>query len=112
LHVLAGRRLGCVLTLTAAVVVLAVGATAFLPRPPRQAVSPGYAALDAAKEDRPGPPPLKGKAAPAPLKGFIDATILRPEGGTTRALGLGEPGALPLQLGKDYVRVEAELNRP
>jgi serine/threonine protein kinase/CHAT domain-containing protein/tetratricopeptide (TPR) repeat protein len=47
-----------------------------------------------------------------PLKGSIDLRILRPEGDEQRVLGLDDPGALPLRQGKDYVRLEARMNRP
>jgi hypothetical protein len=46
-----------------------------------------------------------------PLKGFVDALVLKPANSEREALRLTQPGALPMRP-VDQVRVEAELNRP
>jgi serine/threonine protein kinase len=90
------KRKGCALTVTLALVVLAF---------------PIYSAFRAMRtpDDR---PILSVDPGSLPLKGSIDLRIVRQEGDEQRVLGLDDPGTLPLRQGKDFVRLEARMNRP
>ncbi len=60
------------------------------------------------------PPPARDTTPPAlpPLRGYVDATVLRKTPAGTQKLALRDPGALPLRAGADFVQIEAALNRP
>jgi serine/threonine protein kinase len=131
---LAKQRRGCVVTVTVALVVLAMPSAYILMLPHRDLPSHSdhsqIAVIEGKKKaipDSSGPkvamkittPAQKNvgqhpvPAAQPPLKGFIDALVLRREAGQKRSLSLSDPAALPLRLGaEDYVRIEAKLNRP